>query len=54
MVAIRFNPDIKRFCERLLATGKHKKVALVACIRNIVTALNAMVRNNTTWNAATT
>jgi transposase len=54
MVAIRFNPHIKRFYERLLATGKHKKVALVACIRKIVTALNAMVRNNTTWNAATT
>ena len=54
MVAVRFNPHIKRFYERLVATGKHKKVALIACIRKIVTALNAMVRDNTPWNAATT
>lgn len=49
MVAIRYNPDIKRFYERLLATGKHKKVALTACIRKIVTALNAMLRDNKPW-----
>ena len=54
MVATRYNPHIKRFYERLLATGKHKKVALIACIRKIVTALNAMLRDNTPWNAATT
>jgi transposase len=54
MVAIRFNPHIKRFYQRLLASGKHKKVALIACIRKIVTALNAMLRNNTPWSAATT
>jgi transposase len=54
MVAIRYNPHIKRFYERLLATGKHKKVALIACIRKIVTALNAMIRDNVPWNAATT
>lgn len=53
MVAIRFNPDIKLFYERLLAAGKHKKVALTACIRKIVTALNAMLRNNTPWQPAT-
>jgi transposase len=49
MVAIRYNPDIKRFYERLLQTGKHKKVALTACIRKIVTALNVMLRDNTPW-----
>ena len=49
MVAIRYNPDIKRFYERLLGTGKHKKVALTACIRKIVTALNAMLRDNRPW-----
>jgi len=54
MVAIRHNPHIKRFYQRLLATGKHKKVALIACIRKIVTALNAMLRDNVPWNAATT
>lgn len=49
MVAIRYNPAIKRFYERLLQTGKHKKVALTACIRKIVTALNAMLRDNKPW-----
>jgi len=52
MVATRFNPDIKRFYERLLSTGKHKKVALIACIRKIVTALNAMLRDNVPWRSA--
>lgn len=53
MVATRYNPDIKRFYERLLHAGKHKKVALIACIRKIVTALNAMVRDNQPWQSAT-
>jgi len=52
MVATRFNPDIKRFYERLLSTGKHKKVALIACIRKIVIALNAMIRDNAPWHSA--
>jgi transposase len=47
MVAIRFNPHIKRFYERLLKAGKHKKIALIACIRKIATALNGMLRDNT-------
>jgi transposase len=54
MVATRFNPDIKRFYERLLSAGKHKKVALTACIRKIVTALNAMLRDNSPWQPAMT
>ena len=54
MVATRFNPDIKRFYERLLSVGKHKKVALTACIRKIVTALNAMLRDNSPWQSAMT
>ena len=49
MVAARFNPDIKRFYERLVGAGKHKKIALTACIRKIVTALNAMIRDNKPW-----
>jgi transposase len=52
MVASRFNPDIKCFYERLLSAGKHKKVALIACIRKIVTALNAMLRDNAPWHSA--
>lgn len=47
--AMRFNPEIKRFYERLVASGKHKKVAMTACIRKMVTMLNAMVRDNVTW-----
>jgi transposase len=54
MVAIRFNPDIKRFYQRLLAAGKHRMLALTACIRKIVTALNAMLRDNSPWQPAPT
>ena len=46
MVATRYNLDIKRFYERLLEAGKHKRVALTACNRKKVTALNAMLRDN--------
>lgn len=53
--ALQRDPDQRRnFYERQLAAGKHKKVALIACIRKIVTTLNAMLRDNTPWNAATT
>jgi transposase len=52
MSAVRFNPDIKHFYERLVKSGKHRKVALTACIRKIVTALNAMLRDNVTWKSA--
>ncbi len=52
MSAVRFNPDIKRFYERLVQSGKHKKVALTACIRKIVTALNAMLRDDVKWQSA--
>jgi transposase len=54
MVASRFNPDIKRFYQRLVDAGKHKKVALTACIRKIVTALNPMLRDNPPWQPAMT
>lgn len=52
--AVRFNPVIKRFYERLIAAGKHKKLALTACIRKIVTTLNAMLRDNLPWQTANT
>lgn len=52
MSAVRFNPDIQRFYERLVKAGKHRKVALTACIRKIVTALNAMLRDNMKWQSA--
>jgi len=41
---------IKRFYQRLVALGKHKKVALTACIRKMVIMLNAMVRDGKMWN----
>lgn len=51
LVATRWNPVIRAFYQRLRAAGKPAKVALVACMRKLLTILNAMVRSNTTWNA---
>lgn len=50
--AIRFNPVIKPFYERLIARGKPHKVAIVACMRKMLTILNAMTRSNTHWTPA--
>ncbi|EDX7952701.1 IS110 family transposase [Salmonella enterica subsp. enterica serovar Minnesota] len=52
LVATRFNPVIKTFYLRLIAVGKPKKVALVACMRKLLTILNAMLRKNEDWNEA--
>lgn len=49
MVAVRFNPTLKAFYERLLAAGKLKKVALIAAARKLLTMLNAMVRDQAHW-----
>jgi transposase len=49
--AIRYNPTIKIFFERLTAKGKAFKVAITACIRKLVTILNAMMRDNEKWAA---
>ena len=49
MSAIQHNPLIKCFYQKLVASGKHKKVALTACMRKMVTMLNAMVRDNQEW-----
>lgn len=43
------NPVIKDFYQRLVAKGKHKKVALTACMRKMVVILNAMVRDQCEW-----
>jgi transposase len=42
LVATRCNPTVKVFYERLLAAGKPKKVALVACMRKLLVILNAL------------
>lgn len=49
LVAARFNPVIKAFYMRLVTAGKPKKVALVACMRKLLTILNAMLRKNEEW-----
>jgi transposase len=49
IVAARYNPVIRTFYQRLLASGKRKKVALVACMHKLLTILNAMIRDMTPW-----
>jgi transposase len=49
LVAVRHNPVIKAFYDRLLQRGKVKKVALVACMHKLLTILNAMLKNGTDW-----
>ena len=48
--AIRCNPPIRTFYERLQAAGKPKKVALVACMHKLLLVMNAIVRDGTEWN----
>jgi len=50
LTAIRCNPLIKAFYQRLLAKNKLKKVAIVACMRKLLTIINVMVRDNKLWN----
>ena len=47
--AIRCNPQICEFYTRLRNAGKCYKVAITACMRKLLTVLNAMVRDNTPW-----
>ena len=49
MSAIQCNPVFKATYERLLAVGKPKKVAIVACMRKMVVILNSMVRDGVMW-----
>jgi transposase len=48
--ATRCNPPIKKFYDRLLAQGKKKMIALTACMRKLLTILNAIVRTGVKWN----
>ena len=52
LVAIRWNPTIKATYERLLKNGKPKKLAIVACIRQLLTILNAIIRTKLKWQNA--
>lgn len=47
--AVRFNPVLRAFYEQLVARGKLKKVAVVACMRKLLTILNSILRHNTAW-----
>ena len=49
LVAVRYNPVLKAFYDRLRAAGKVAKVALTACMRKLLTILNAMVTHQTPW-----
>lgn len=49
LVASRYNPVIKAFYQRLLANGKAKKIALVACMRKLLVILNAVLKLRTPW-----
>jgi transposase len=49
VTAARFNPVIRTFYQRLVNAGKAKKLALTACMRKLLTILNAMVRDQTQW-----
>jgi len=49
LTASRRNPAIKKFHDRLIAAGKVKKVALIACMRKLVVTMNAMIRDGKSW-----
>jgi len=49
LCATRFNPIIKAFYRRLVDAGKHKKVAIVACMRKLLVTMNVMIRTDTSW-----
>jgi transposase len=53
MVAVRFNPVLKAFYDRLIQKGKLKKVALVACMHKLLTILNAIVKHGKPWESPT-
>lgn len=52
LTATRCNPVIRQMYQRLLKAGKKKKVAIVACMRKLLTILNAMLRTRSHWNLA--
>jgi transposase len=49
LAAVRFNPVIGAFYHRLVATGKPNKVVLVACMRKLLTILNAIAKTGKPW-----
>jgi transposase len=52
LAAIRSNPAIRAFRQRLAATGKPAKLVITACMRKLLTILNAMLKTRSQWHAA--
>ena len=52
LVAVRQNPPLRAFYERLVAAGKPKKLALTAAMRKLLVMANAMLREEKAWQAA--
>jgi transposase len=52
IASLRCNPVIQEFYKRLVDKGKEKKVAIVACMRKLLTILNAMIRDMQPWRAS--
>jgi transposase len=52
LVGVRHNPVLRAFYERLLARGKPKQVALIACMHKLLTILHAVLRDRTPWQPA--
>ena len=50
--AVRHNPTIRAFRERLLAKGKPKMVVMVACMHKLLIILNAIMRDRKPWQPA--
>jgi len=50
LAATKYNPAIKKFYDRLCIAGKSKKVAITACMRKLLTILNAMLKHHIPWN----
>ena len=50
--AIRFNPVIKRFYDRLVGAGKTGMVAVTACMRKLLVILNSMAKHDRPWDPA--
>ena len=53
MSAMQCNPVFKRTYTRLVAAGKPKKVAIIACVRKMIVILNSMVRDGVMWEEKT-
>ena len=49
LTATRVNPTLRACYQRLIATGKPPKVALVACMRKLLVRCNARCKSQTTW-----